>query len=102
MGMALDCADFKRRDVFLWNVVPYYVSTLKENRNPTTSQIIAAAPQTQEFVALLSQRHLKVVVFCGRKSHIAIPYLEVPFYLKTFHPGAQSFNQKRCRSHILA
>src|SRR3982074_2124679 len=39
MGKVLDAAGFARWDVFLWNVVPYCVSTETQNRNATAAHI---------------------------------------------------------------
>jgi len=101
-GEALDSAGFPRSDYVRWNVVPYYVSTEDKNANATPRQIHAAADATQAFIGLL--RNLRVVVFCGLQAHKAIPDLVLPpgvQTLATYHCGAMSWNQARCRKHIL-
>jgi len=103
MGFALDHARFDRSQVFLWNVVPYCISSATQNRNATASQIREAAVDTQSFVDRLSQ--LCVTVFCGRSAQRAIKMLRFPEHvrvLQTFHPGARSFNLKGNREHLLA
>jgi hypothetical protein len=42
MTRTVNEAGFLRSDLLFWNVVPYYVSTLDQNRNGTPAQIRAA------------------------------------------------------------
>lgn len=101
IGWALDGAGFARTDVLLWNVVPYYVSSIDQNRNVTTPQIRNAISDLQAFVDRLPS--LSVVIFCGRKAQKAKPHLRFPAHvrtLSTFHPGAQAYNHAKHRDHI--
>jgi hypothetical protein len=94
---------FLRSDVVLWNVVPYYVSTIDQNRNPTVAQIKNAIGYTQAFVDEL--KNLRVVVYCGRNAQRAEKYLRFPVgvhQLKTFHLAARSYSHLRCRNDIQA
>jgi uracil-DNA glycosylase len=50
MKRTLGEAGFLRSDVVLWNVVPYCISTIDRNKNPTVAQIIEAIPYTQAFI----------------------------------------------------
>ena len=103
MRLTLGEAGFLRSDVVLWNVVPYCVSTIDRNQNPTGAQIIEAIPYTQAFVDEL--KSLRVVVYCGRLAQRAQKYLRFPagvHQLMTFHLGSQSFNHPRCRKDIQA
>jgi hypothetical protein len=98
MRRLLDSAGFQRADVVLWNVVPYCISSADRNRNASIAQIREAVPETQRFLDRLP--HLRVVTFCGRKAQRAKRLLKIPegvTSLETFHPGARSFNQQRCR-----
>src|SRR5258708_31328935 len=103
MSRSLDQAGFKRSQTFLWNVVPYCVSTLEQKRNATPAQVRCAAADTQLFIDCL--RELKVVIFCGRRAQGAQQCLRLPtgvHGLQTFHPGAMAFNHARCREDIEA
>jgi len=98
---ALAGAGFEREQTLLWNVVPYCVSTVQENRNATPAQIRAAIPKTQEFMGLI--RNLEVVVFCGRRAQKAAPLLRFTAKkFETFHTGAMSFNRASMRDDIHA
>ena len=100
-GRALDHAGFVRSDTLLWNVVPYCVSSIDRNRNASPSQIREAIPFTQAFIEQL--RELKVVVLCGRRAQLAEASLtSKATVLKTFHPGAMSYNRLALRQHIHA
>ena len=50
MRVELDHAGFERSEVVIWNVVPWCVSTKKQNRNAKAAQIRAAIPDTQAFI----------------------------------------------------
>jgi len=94
---------FLRSDVVLWNVVPYYVSTIDESRTPTRTQIREAAPYTQEFVDEL--KSLKVVVYCGLDARKQRKYLRFPagvHQLETNHLADRSYGHLRLRTHIQA
>jgi uracil-DNA glycosylase len=84
LGKALDYAGFKRSDVTIWNVVPYCVSSIDQNRNASTQQIIASAPDTQAFINLMPQ--LRVIVFCGRRAAKAKPQLRLSPFAKSPTP----------------
>jgi hypothetical protein len=101
IGKALDAAGFARSDVLLWNAVPYCVSTETANRNATAAQIREAIPACQAFIDCLP--NLIAVVFCGRSAQRAQKSLRLPpgvLAFCTFHPGAQAFNNPRCRADI--
>lgn len=102
MNLALSQAGLTRKDVLLWNVVPYCVSTADKNRNATTSDIRAAIADTQAWIEALPS--LQVIVFCGRKAQRAISHLKLPPGIKvlaTFHTGAMAFNRPAYREHLL-
>ncbi len=100
----LDRAGFARKDVVLWNVVPYCVSTETRNANASKPQIREAAPMTQTFIDELV--NLEVVVFCGLLAQHARQFLRLKRdkhdiqALNTFHSGQQSFNQLHCRDDM--
>jgi hypothetical protein len=99
MTTALAGAGFSRAETVLWNVVPYCVSTIEQNRNATPADIRAAAPYTQAFIDLLSR--LEVIVFCGRRAQRAEQYLSIRVpTLRTFHPGAMAYNHQHLREHL--
>ena len=103
MGQALERTGFSRSEVVIWNVVPFCVSTVDENRNVSGAQIRAAVADTQAFMDCLP--NLAVTVFCGRSAQRAAGLLQFPSgvrVLSTFHPGAQSFNRPKLREHVLA
>jgi hypothetical protein len=103
MRKALAEAGFRRPDVVLWNVVPYYVRTKDRDRKVSDAQVRCSVNDSQAFVdELLKWQTLKVVVFCGLKAQLAGSFLRVApaIPLSTFHTGAQSFNHKRCRDDI--
>jgi hypothetical protein len=80
---------------FYGNVVPYYISTIKQNQTPTGAQIKQAIPYTQAFVDEL--KSLKVVVYCGLDAQKQRKYLRFPagvHQLETFHLAGQSYNHK--------
>ncbi len=86
---------FLRSDVVLWNVVPYYVSTIDRNQTPTGAQIKQAAPYTQAFVDEL--KSLKIVVYCGLDAQKQRKYLRFPagvHQFETNHLAGQSYNHK--------
>ena len=100
-GKALDMAGFLRSEVVLWNVVPYCVSTVDQNKNVTRTQIRNAITDTQDFVNCLPK--LAAVVFCGRSAQHARKFLHFSDEVKlfcTFHTGAQSYNRIQYRDHI--
>jgi hypothetical protein len=101
IGKVLDAAQFARSDVLLWNVVPYCVSTERQNRNATAAHIREAIPACQAFIERLQK--LVAVVFCGRNAQRAQKSLRLPpsvIAFCTFHPGAQAYNNPRCRADI--
>jgi len=98
---ALARSGLERRDVMLWNVVPYCVSTAEFNRNATYRDVINAAPDTQAFIDAFLD--LRVVVFCGGVAKSAIKHLNFPARVtikETYHTGAQAYNHERIRRHI--
>ena len=102
MAKALGQAGLSRIDCFLWNVVPYYISTKDKDGKASNRQIREAARYTQDLIDNLP--NLRVVVFCGRKAQKAIPHLKLQNgveALSTFHCGGQSFNRPHLREHIL-
>jgi hypothetical protein len=95
IGKTLDAAGFARSDVLLWNVVPYCVSIV------TAAHIREAIPASQAFIERMQK--LIAVVFCGRSAQRAQKSLRLPpgvVAFCTFHPGAQAFNNPRCRADI--
>jgi hypothetical protein len=103
MGRLLDQAGIARSEVVLWNVVPWCVSTVDQNRNATVADIVAAAFDTQTFLEALLQ--LRAVVFCGRRAQRVIGLLRVPPGVRafaTFHTGAMAYNQTPLRAHMHA
>lgn len=103
MKRTLREAGFLRSDVVLWNVVPYYVSTIDQNRNATVAQIKNAIDYTQAFVDEL--KSLRIVVYCGLNAQRAQKHLRFPAgvrQLTTYHLAARSYNNPRCRKNIQA
>lgn len=102
MTCLLSEAGLSRQNVVLWNVVPYSVSTISENRNASATQVRDAIRHTTDFLHLL--RDLTVIVFCGRRAQIAIPLLtgcvKNIHILETFHPGAMAYNRAHLREHM--
>ncbi len=101
MTKLLANAGFERRDVVLWNVVPYCVSTVDQNRNATPAQVREAAPHTVHFLSLLPS--LKVIVLCGKRAQLArhyIPSIVDVVTLMTYHPGAMAYNRVLLREHM--
>jgi uracil-DNA glycosylase len=101
IGKVLDAAGLARSDVVLWNAVPYCLSTQTQNRNATAADICEATPACQTFIDRLPR--LVAVVFCGRSAQRAQKSLRLPpgvVAFCTFHPGAQAFNNPRCRADI--
>lgn len=101
MKRELEVAGFERRQTTIWNVVPFCVSDEKTNRNASALHIRQSIPDTQAFIDRMT--NLQVIVFCGRKAQLAIARLRIPpeiSVLRTFHPGGQSYNHKRCRTDI--
>lgn len=102
VGFVLKQAGLARKDVLIWNIVPYCVSTADKNRNATAADIRAAIADTQAWIDALPS--LAVVVFCGRKAQQAIPHLHLSsrvHVFATFHTGAMAFNRPAYREHIL-
>jgi uracil-DNA glycosylase len=100
MVSAFESAGLLRNQTLLWNVVPYYISTVDKNGNATNAQVLAAVPDTQAFIDGLPR--LRVVVFCGRKAQRAMEHLRLPLgvvSLCTFHPGSQSYYHHREEIH---
>ena len=103
IGKALDAAGFRSSDILLWNVVPQCISTVDQNKRVSYTQIAEAVPHTQAFIDLLPS--LKVVILCGgsakkvEKSLHLQPHVRL---LKTYHPGAQSYNREPQRDDIHA
>jgi hypothetical protein len=96
-------AGFLRSDVVSWNVVPYYVSTIYRNKNPTAAEVRKAIPYTQAFVDEL--KSLKVVVYCGKLAQEAHGRLRFPKgvrQLKTFHLADRSYSHLDQREDIQA
>jgi uracil-DNA glycosylase len=101
MTKLLAGAGFERRDIVLWNVVPYCVSTVHQNRNATPSQVREAAPHTAQFLSLLHS--LEVIVLCGKRAQLAVHYLPMianVVTLMTYHPGAMAYNRVLLREHM--
>jgi hypothetical protein len=101
IGRLLDSAGLKRRDVVLWNVVPWAISTAEKNRNATAQDIRAAVPGTQAFIDALPQ--LVAVVFCGQSAQRAAALVGLPPGVQaflTYHPGAQSYYHAHLREHM--
>ena len=94
-------AGFQRSDVVLWNVVPQCISTREKNRNASSKDIRAALPDTQAFIELFPR--LRTVVLCGRRAQrveLDLKLAEGVALLKTFHPGAMSYNRPANRLHM--
>ncbi|HTT84077.1 MAG TPA: uracil-DNA glycosylase [Rhizomicrobium sp.] len=101
MKYELNAAGFNRKSIFIWNVVPYCISTETKNKNASAHQIVDAAPDTRAFLALLPE--LKAVVFCGRSAQRAERHLSLPpnvKVFKTYHPALRSYRQPHCKADI--
>jgi uracil-DNA glycosylase len=74
MKRLLTEAGFRREEVILWNVVPWYVGTARKIRPVTAADVRAAIPYLLRL--LLELRDLRVIVLVGRKAQLARPYIE--------------------------
>ena len=69
-------AGFKRKDILLWNIVPWYLG--KEAKNVNRETILVGAKYADDLVKLIP--NLRALVFMGLDSKKAIPQFEK--YLK--------------------
>lgn len=99
MKFVLRRVGLRRKDVIIWNVVPWCVSSVTKNSRVSHQQVRDAARQTQEFLETI--KGLRAVIFAGKFAQYASGYVRprVPVY-KTFHTGAQSYNHQRLRRDI--
>lgn len=99
MKAVLKLAGLERDETFLWNVVPYCVSTSSRNANASPRQVREAAPLTQKLIDIMPD--LRAVVLCGIPAQRATRYLTIACRVfKTFHPGLRAYNRPRCREHF--
>jgi uracil-DNA glycosylase len=107
MRESLDVAQLPRKDVVLWNVVPYCLSTPEKNENATDRHVRDAVPNTLRFVKEL--KNLQIIVFCGTKAHYAIGrlllcdrtgMLDRLKMLATWHTGSRAYNNAYKHDHI--
>lgn len=93
MNEVLRAAELNRRDVLLWNIVPWYVGDGNRIRPVTSADVAEAAPYLGELIQLLPK--LRVVVLVGKKAQSARATVQrltrVPI-LETHHPSPQVFN----------
>lgn len=93
MNGVLRAAGLSRRDVLLWNVVPWYVGEESRIRPVTPADVAEAAPYLRELIQLLPE--LRVIVLVGKKAQSARATIRrltpVPI-LETHHPSPQVFN----------
>jgi hypothetical protein len=99
MKRILRQSGLRRKDVVIWNVVPWCVSTAARNARVSLSQVRDAAKETQRFIGRIEK--LKVIIFAGKIAQSAREHLQlyVPT-LTTFHTGARSFNHAKHRRDI--
>lgn len=93
MNGLLRDAGLDRRDVLLWNIVPWYVGDENRIRPVERADVDEALPYLGELIGLL--RGLRVVVLVGKKAQSARSAIRrltrVPI-LETHHPSPQVFN----------
>jgi uracil-DNA glycosylase len=85
-------ADLDRRSYISWNAVPWYVSATGRNANATRAHGQAALPYLHQFVTLLRELHV-VVVMGGFAEHWWLRYLHqedspVLLLITAPHPAA--------------
>ena len=85
---------FKREEMLLWNIVPWYVGTSQRIRTVKISDIEQALPFLKRLLALLKE--LKVIILVGKKAQRAGSRIskitEVPTVC-SYHPSNQSLNR---------
>lgn len=101
MHRLMDAARLARRDVVLWNVVPFYIgaSDRSKLRAARQSDLDAGRPWLIELFGLLTQ--LKVVVLLGRKAHSARVLVKAlrpdVCTLEGWHPSPLAMNREPAR-----
>jgi uracil-DNA glycosylase len=101
MHRLMDAAHLSRRDVVLWNVVPFYIGAADRSKLRAAQQVDldAGRPWLVELFGLLTQ--LKVVVLLGRKAHSARDLVKAlrpdVCLLKGWHPSPLAMNREPAR-----
>lgn len=104
MTQLLKASGFQRKDVVLWNVVPWYVGTGDKIRPVTRADLRAALPHLQRLLTLLPA--LRVIVLVGRKAQAVRADIQamtnVPL-VDSYHPSNLVLNRAPSRyGEILA
>ena len=101
MHRLMDAAHLSRRDVVLWNVVPFYIGAADRSKLRAARQVDldAGRPWLEELFGLLTQ--LKVVVLLGRKAHSARDMVKAlrpdVCLLEGWHPSPLAMNREPAR-----
>jgi len=101
MHRLMDAARLARRDVVLWNVVPFYIGEADRSKLRAARQgdLDAGRPWLVELLGLLTQ--LKVVVLLGRKAHSARVLVKAlrpdVCLLEGWHPSPLAMNREPTR-----
>jgi uracil-DNA glycosylase len=84
---------FNRREILLWNIVPWYVGSGKKIRPVRMSDIDQATPFLKELLSILSK--LRVIILVGIKAQSARSRIsnitELPI-VNSYHPSNLSLN----------
>ena len=101
MYRLMDAARLARRDVVLWNMVPFYIGAADRSklRAARQSDLDAGRPWLIELFGLLTQ--LKVVVLLGRKAHSVRDLVKALRHdvciLEGWHPSPLAMNREPAR-----
>ena len=94
MNKLLFESEFKREEMVLWNIVPWYVGTGQRIRPVKISDIEQALPFLKRLLALL--KGLRVIVLVGKKAQRAGSRISKITEIQTvysYHPSNQSLNR---------
>ena len=97
----MDAAHLSRRDVVLWNVVPFYIGAADRSKLPAARQVDldAGRPWLEELFGLLPK--LKVAVLLGRKARSARNLVRAlrpdVCLLEGWHPSPLAMNRAPAR-----
>lgn len=94
-------AGLRRKDVVLWNIVPWCLSSKTKNLNAKSGHARDALCETHEFIEQLTE--LRAIVLCGGVARAMRTHLKVsvPVY-ETYHTAQRSYGRARQRQHIHA
>jgi len=96
----LAAADIDRRDILLWNIVPWYLGDLERSviRNPNSADLAEGIEHLLRMIQQLPR--LAAIVLFGKSAREAFLPLSIHTrarILTCHHPSAQSMNRNRDR-----